>query len=41
MIIYGVLLIIVAIRITKAEQHKQDMLERMIKNIGEKNHDAR
>lgn len=40
-ILFVILLTITAIRIIKANQHKQDMLEKMIKDIEEKSKDAR
>lgn len=40
-VLFVILLIIATIRIIKDDQHKQDMLEKMIKDIEEKNKDAR
>lgn len=40
-VLFVILLIIAAIRIIKADQHKQDMLEKMIKDIEGKSKDAR
>lgn len=40
-ILFVILLIIVAIRIVKADQHKQNMLEEMIPDEKKENKDAR
>lgn len=40
-ILFVILLTITAIRIVKADQHKQNMLKSMIKDTKEKNKDAR
>lgn len=40
-ILFVILLIVVAIRIIKADQHKQDMLEKIIKDTKKENKDAR
>lgn len=40
-ILFVILLMITAIRIVKVDQHKQDMLEKMIKDTKEENKDAR
>lgn len=40
-ILFVILLTIVAIRLIKADQHRQDMLEKMIKDTKKENKDAR
>lgn len=40
-ILFVILLMITAIRIVKADQHKQDMLEKIVKDTKEENKDAR